>query len=71
VDRTPVVSSNIAAVGFDAAAGTLEVEFKNGAVYDYAGATTADFAGITAAASPGRYLLQNVRGKLAATKVSG
>lgn len=37
MQRTPVQSSNIRSVGFDSAESTLEVEFQNGKVWQYAG----------------------------------
>ncbi len=33
--RSPVTSSAIVSVGYDAAVRTLEIEFEGGAVYDY------------------------------------
>ena len=33
--RIPVASSNVATVGYDEATNTLEVEFKDGSVYQY------------------------------------
>jgi hypothetical protein len=33
--RTPVISSQIASVGYDAASKKLHVEFKGGSVYEY------------------------------------
>jgi hypothetical protein len=35
MERQPVTSSNLAAVGYDPDTETLEVEFKNGSVYTY------------------------------------
>ena len=35
MDRQPVTSSNLASVGYDPTAETLEVEFKNGLIYQY------------------------------------
>ena len=35
MDRTPVSSSHIAAIGYDPTSMTLEVEFSDGAVYQY------------------------------------
>lgn len=35
MDRQPVSSSNLASVGYDPDSETLEVEFKNGLVYQY------------------------------------
>ncbi|MGC0370107.1 hypothetical protein RKD05_002359 [Microbacterium sp. SLBN-111] len=31
----PVVSTNVAAVGYDAMSNTLRVQFQNGGIYDY------------------------------------
>lgn len=39
----PVVSSNIAAIGFDAASSVMRVQFNNGTLYDAEGASQADF----------------------------
>ena len=33
--RDPVISSNIASIGYDAGNETLEVEFTNGSIYQY------------------------------------
>ena len=35
MERLPVSSSNIAAVGYESATETLEVEFLSGVVYEY------------------------------------
>ena len=35
MDRLPVTSSNVADIGYDAIAMTLEVGFHNGSVYQY------------------------------------
>lgn len=37
MNRTPVISSQIAAIGWDEATKTMEVEFKGGSVYQYTG----------------------------------
>lgn len=37
MERTEVVSSNIASVGYDEKARVLEVEFANGGIYQYHG----------------------------------
>lgn len=36
MNRTPLHSSNLAAVGYDAQRKVLEVEFNDGSVYEYA-----------------------------------
>jgi hypothetical protein len=35
MNRTPVVSSNVASIGYDSSTLTLEVEFVDGALYQY------------------------------------
>jgi len=54
--RVPVVSSNLAEVGFDEATQTLEVAFKNGSVYQYFAVSAEVHAGLMAATSHGQYL---------------
>lgn len=41
MNRSPVTSSNILSIGFDAASGILEVEFRHGGVYQYYGVPAA------------------------------
>lgn len=48
-----VVSSNIAAVGFDAASGKMRVQFNNGSIYDAEGASQSDFDDFVSAKSKG------------------
>ena len=43
IELESVVSSNIAAIGFDAQSGTLRVKFNNGGIYDAEGAKQSDF----------------------------
>lgn len=43
IELEPVISSNIAAIGFDAASGTMRVKFTNGSLYDAEGASQADY----------------------------
>ncbi|GJG89852.1 hypothetical protein tb265_50330 [Gemmatimonadetes bacterium T265] len=61
VDRTPVTSSNLAAIGYDASSRTLEVEFTNGSVYQYSGVPQHVYDGLMAAKSHGTYLNQYVK----------
>jgi hypothetical protein len=35
MNRTPVASSNVASIGYEPATTTLEIEFKDGSVYQY------------------------------------
>jgi hypothetical protein len=55
MERIPVVSSNIVSVRYDPEARTLDVEFKNGAVYQYADVPQEEYDGFLSSDSKGRY----------------
>lgn len=59
----PVKSSNVDAVGYDAASQTLQVRFKGGKTYDYAGVPAAVNTALNQAESVGRFIAANVVGK--------
>lgn len=61
MDRTPVSSSNIASIGYDEDSQTLEVEFKDGSVYQYLGVPLSEHEGIMNASSHGTYLNANIK----------
>ena len=61
MNRTPVTSSNVAAVGYDPNTMTLEVEFRNGAVYQYFDVPETVYHDLVSASSVGRYLNQNIK----------
>jgi len=61
MERQVVKSSNLVAVGYDKASSKLEIEFKNGAVYQYDGVSKEEYAGLMDAASQGDYFNQNIR----------
>lgn len=63
MQRQPVSSSNIATIGYDPGAHVLEVEFNDGAVYQYMNVPQAVYDGIMAAASRGIYLNAHVKGQ--------
>lgn len=62
MERTPVTSSNIRAIGYDSDSQTLEVEFNHGAVYQYAGVPQDEHDGMMNADSKGKYLNANIKG---------
>ena len=64
--RTPVVSTNLATVGYDRSTATLEIEFRGGALYRYRGVPHAIYRELMSANSKGRYFVQHIRGKFAA-----
>ena len=55
MNRTPVTSSNLASVGYDPQTGTLEIEFRNGSIYQYFNVPLEIFNGLMSAGSHGRY----------------
>lgn len=62
MNRVPVVSTNVVAVGYDLKSRTLEVEFKAGTVYQYFDVPEAEYRCLLGADSVGRYLNQNIKG---------
>lgn len=55
MNRIPVVSSNLAEVGYDPDASILEIAFKHGGVYQYFAVPSAVHAALMAASSKGQY----------------
>ena len=63
MERIPVDSSDVAAIGYDDESQTLEVEFIKSGVYQYFGVPREVFEAFLAADSKGRFLAQNVKGQ--------
>ena len=63
MERTPVSSSNVSAIGYAPDSGVLEVEFTNGAVYSYSGVPLGEYEGFMRAESKGKYLHANIKGR--------
>ncbi len=61
MNRTPVTSSNVASVGYDPNTMTLEVEFRNGSVYQYFDVPETVYQDLMSASSVGTYLNQNIK----------
>jgi len=61
VIRTPVSSSNVRSVGYDADSRVLEVEFHDGGVYQYYDVPRSVHQGLVSAASHGSYLHAHIR----------
>lgn len=59
--RTPVQSSQLSAVGYDPEAKKLEVQFKNGAVYEYDNVPPETHASLIGAPSVGAYFSAKVK----------
>ena len=62
MDMNPVTSTNIEAIGYDESSQTLQVEFKNGAMYQYFDVPEQVFDSLRDADSVGAYLAANIKG---------
>jgi hypothetical protein len=70
MDRTPVKSSNISSVGYDPETSTLEIQFKSGGIYRYAGVDSDTHTSLMGAESIGKFFHQHiVRGGFNVEKV--
>jgi hypothetical protein len=56
MNRTPVSSSNLASIGYDAESLILEVEFNNGRVYQYFDVPQGTYDELMSASSKGSYM---------------
>lgn len=61
VDRETVQSSNLLSVGYDANSKTLEIEFRNGSIYQYFDVPEAIYLALMNATSQGKFFHQFVR----------
>jgi hypothetical protein len=59
---SPVTSSTIAGIGYDAKSRTMAVKFKSGSTYRYAGVSAAAHQSLVSAKSIGKYFGQAFRG---------
>ena len=69
MERIPVTSSNLRAVGYDPNSQTLEIEFNAGTVYQYANVPPGEHEGLMNADSKGTYLNANIKGRYSYTKL--
>jgi hypothetical protein len=67
--RRTVSSSNLASVGYDESSRTLEVEFRSGAVYQYAQVPRTAWRALMTAPSIGSYFNREIRTQYAGSKV--
>ena len=68
---TTVESSMIHAVGYDEESGEMEVVFNSGQVYRYVDVPRAEYEGLLASESKGRYMRAHIIGLYADYKVRG
>lgn len=71
IDREPVESSNILALGYDFHTQTLAIEFKSGDVFHYAAVPVAVAAELGGALSKGQFYAAHIRGKFSSTLMTG
>lgn len=63
IKRIPVVSSNIASVGYDAVKMVLEIEFHHGAVYQYLEVPKEVYEELIKSSAIGSYFMNEIKGK--------
>lgn len=68
MEREPVVSSNIASIGYDEATETLEVEFTSGGTYSYSSVPQSTYQAFLEASSKGAFFAANIRKVYTGTK---
>lgn len=61
MNREPIASSTIIAIGYDEPSQTLEVEFKSGAVYQYYNVTQVLYEQLMQAGSKGQFLAYQIK----------
>ncbi|BBJ23102.1 KTSC domain-containing protein [Candidatus Nitrotoga sp. AM1P] len=69
MEKTPVTSSNVESIGYDEDSSTLEIEFKNGATYQYFDVPENVFTELRDADSVGGYLAARIKGTYRYSKV--
>ena len=67
--RVPVISSNIAEIGYNESSQTLEILFRSGSVYQYFGVPDRVHRGLMNAVSHGQYLHQEITGRYRYTRI--
>ena len=65
MNRRPVNSSAMVAVGYDPATEALEIEFHEGRVSFYSGVPESVHEGLISATSQGSYFAENIKGRYA------
>ena len=69
MERTIVSSSNIDSIGYDENSKVLEIEFKNGGVYQYANVPKEIFAALMKASSHGGFFHAKIKDRFPTIKV--
>jgi hypothetical protein len=61
--RISIISKVLKSVGYDETTGMLEVEFKNGGLYEYVDVPAEEYSALMLAPSKGTYFGDNIRDK--------
>ena len=69
MERTPVTSSYLEAIGYSYDARVLEAEFRAGGVYQYDGVPENRYEGLMRASSKGRYFRAHIKDRFPTRKV--
>ncbi|AKF84075.1 hypothetical protein MFUL124B02_40065 [Myxococcus fulvus 124B02] len=69
MQRTPVTSSNIRSIGYDASTATLEVEFNDFSIYRYSGVPAQLHESLMNSASKGRFLANFIKNRFTHTQI--
>ncbi len=69
IEKVPVTSSNIEAIGYDETTETLRIWFKAGSVYDYEKVFESTYEDFKMAESVGQYFGQHIKGKYKFKKI--
>jgi hypothetical protein len=67
--RQSVSSSNLNSIGYNPLQMVLEIQFNNGAVYQYFGVPQAEYASLMKASSHGKYFHANIQHNYRYTRV--
>jgi hypothetical protein len=70
VQRKPVESSHLRAVGYDPGSRKMHIEFHNGAVYEYKGVPEQFHKTLTEADSTGTFFHKNVKPHFDARRIN-
>ena len=69
MEKIHVTSSNVESIGYDEDSSTLQIEFKNGTMYQYFDVPENVFIGLRDADSVGGYLAARIKGVYRYSKV--
>jgi len=70
MERQKVNSSNIKSIGYETESNTLEIEFKDGGVYQYLNVPESIFKGLMSASSHGSYFHKHIKDKYRGKKIN-